>query len=302
MRWTKCGRVYAASGDRPWAQSHAYIPTPLLLDAKTIRVYAAFLDKDKIGRVGYVDVDAEQPTRILRVARAPVLDIGVPGAFDDNGVNPLSVVRHEGRIYLYYMGWQLGHKVRYYLLTGLAIGDGESFVRQARTPVLERSDEELFVRSGAHVLCEDGCWTIWYVASSEWVDVGDKRTPTYNMRHLTSHDGISWGRTGRVCLDLQPPDEYGFGRPFVCRHRHGYRLWYSIRTFSKGYRLGYAESPDGIHWQRHDDQIGLEPSPHGWDSQMVCFAAVLAVNGQTYMFYNGNNYGETGFGVAVLER
>jgi predicted GH43/DUF377 family glycosyl hydrolase len=301
MKWRKCGQVYAANGERPWAQSHAYIPTPVRMDEKTIRVYAAFLDREKVGRVGFVDVDAAQPTRILRVSREPVLDIGLPGTFDDNGVSPLSAVCHQGKIYLYYVGWQLGHKVRYFLLTGLAVGDGETFTRWSRTPVLERSDEELFVRSGSHVLNEGDHWTMWYVASSTWVDVGGKRTPTYNVRRVTSPDGGTWGRSGQVCIDLDPPDEYGFGRPFVFRRRDGYQMWYSIRTFSKGYRMGYAESPDGVCWERHDDRIGLEPSPSGWDSEMVCFGAVLPVNGQTYMFYNGNNYGETGFGVAVLE-
>ncbi len=34
---------------------------------------------------------------------------------------------------------------------------------------------------------------------------------------------------------------------------------------------------------------------------MVCFAAVIDVNGRRLMFYNGNRHGATGFGVAELE-
>jgi hypothetical protein len=33
---------------------------------------------------------------------------------------------------------------------------------------------------------------------------------------------------------------------------------------------------------------------------MVCYPAVVQVKGQTYLFYNGNNNGETGFGAAQL--
>jgi hypothetical protein len=36
--------------------------------------------------------------------------------------------------------------------------------------------------------------------------------------------------------------------------------------------------------------------------QMVNTRGVKHVNEKRYMFYNGNNYGETGFGVAELER
>jgi hypothetical protein len=75
-------------------------------------------------------------------------------------------------------------------------------------------------------------------------------------------------------------------------------MWYSIRTRSKGYRLGYAESADGRSWTRKDDEAGLDVSESGWDSEMICFACVQPTPYGTYMFYNGNNYGETGFGVA----
>jgi hypothetical protein len=34
---------------------------------------------------------------------------------------------------------------------------------------------------------------------------------------------------------------------------------------------------------------------------MICYAAVIDVNGQRLMFHNGNRHGATGFGVAVLE-
>jgi hypothetical protein len=302
VRWTKLGLVYVASGEQPWAQSHAYVPTPVVLDETTIRVYAAFLDREKVGRVGYVDVDARNPTRVLGVSQSPAFDVGLPGTFDDSGVTPVSVVQRNGRSHLYYMGWQLGRGVRYYLLTGLAISDdGRPFRRWSRTPVLERSDGELFVRSGACVLAEGAAWTMWYVAGDRWVDVDGKATPTYNLRRLTSCDGVTWGSAGQVCLELQAPDEYGFGRPFVCKGPAGYRMWYSIRTFSKGYRLGYAESPDGLAWRRKDDEVGIDVSASGWDSEMICFAAVVRAGGHSYLFYNGNNYGQTGFGVAVGE-
>ena len=63
----------------------------------------------------------------------------------------------------------------------------------------------------------------------------------------------------------------------------------------------YAESPDGISWTRSPGAPGLDVSDEGWDSQMVCYPFVLDHGGRRYMFYNGNGYGRTGFGVAVLE-
>jgi hypothetical protein len=251
-----------------------------------------------------VDVDARDPTKVLRVSERPALDIGEPGTFDDSGVSPVSLVEHGGRLLLYYIGWQLGVKVRYTLLMGLAesTDGGETFRRVSRVPVLERSDGELFVRSAGFVLKDGGRFRMWYVAGDRWVEVAGKQVPTYNVRHLASDDPARWGAAGRVCVELAPGgDEYGFGRPFVMRDGDAFKMWYSVRTVSKGYRIGYAESADGLAWERRDGEAGIDVSAEGWDSEMVCFACVQPTPHGTYMFYNGNGYGETGFGVAVLK-
>ncbi|MFQ4141746.1 hypothetical protein [Chlorogloeopsis sp. ULAP02] len=303
MIWQKLGLVYVANGKQDWAFSHAFIPTAMMLNDELIRVYVAFLDQSKVGRVGFVDVAASNPLQVLRVSEKPVLDIGEPGTFDDNGVTPISIIKYANKLYLYYVGWQLGVKVRYFLLIGLAVSEdnGNSFKRYSRVPILERSDKELFVRTAAHVQRDHNKWRMWYVAGDKWLHVDDKQVPTYNLRYLESNDGINWGKEGRICLDIASNEEYGFGRPFVIKESGLYKMWYSIRTFSKGYRLGYAESTDGLNWIRKDEGVGIDVSEDGWDSQMICFGCLQKTRYGTYLFYNGNNYGETGFGVAVLQ-
>ncbi len=303
MHWEKMGRVYSAAGEYDWAQSHAFIPTSMMLDENRIRVYVAFLDRQKVGRIGFVDVDADDPRRVLRVSEKCVLDVGQPGAFDDNGVTPMCLLSFEGRLYLYYVGWQLGVKVRYYLFMGLAVSEdgGESFHRLSQTPILDRGDGEMFVRSAANVIRDGDRWRMWYIAGSRWIEVGGKQVPTYNMRFLESRDLAIWDKRGRICLELAGNDEFGFGRPYVIKENGLFKMWYSIRSISKGYRLGYAESDDGQHWKRKDAELGMDVSETGWDSEMICFSCIQKTRSGTYMFYNGNNYGETGFGVARLQ-
>ena len=304
MEWKKLGLVYAPKGEQDWARTHAFIPTSFALDDERIRVFVAFLDTEQVGRVGYVDVDASNPLTVLRVSEKPVLDIGEPGTFDDHGVTPVCVVKHEGLLYLFYVGWQLGVKVRYFLFAGLAISSdgGESFTRYSRVPVLDRSDRELYVRTAPHVLYDEGRWKMWYIAGDRWIISNGKQLPSYNMRYLESPDPTRWDNEGGVCMDLATDDEFGFGRPFVVREDGRYKMWYSIRTVSKGYRLGYAESENGVNWIRRDSDVGIDVSESGWDSTMLCFSCIQKTKYGTYMFYNGNNYGETGFGVAVMQQ
>jgi hypothetical protein len=84
-------------------------------------------------------------------------------------------------------------------------------------------------------------------------------------------------------------------------------MWYSYRGLenyrtdkSNSYRIGYAESADGIEWIRKDDYLGLDVSPSGWDSEMVAYPYIYADATKKYMFYNGNGFGRSGLGCAVL--
>jgi hypothetical protein len=304
MKWEKLGVIFNANGRSEWMNSHAYLPTAYQMGEGCIRVFLAFRDAAQVGRLGWIDVAASDPTRILAVAERPALDVGRSGAFDDNGVTPLAVLTDGARLRLYYAGWQLTPRARYLLFTGLAFSDdgGDSFVRHQETPILDRTPDEFIVRTGAHVMHDpdSGIWKIWYAAGSNLVETHGKQVPTYRMGYLESRDGLVWPGKSVTVLDPQGPDEYGFGRPHIRKIGGLYEMWYSVRSHSKGYRIGYATSEDGVSWRRRDDECGLDRSASGWDSEMTCFASIIQNEFGTFMFYNGNGFGLTGVGVARM--
>jgi hypothetical protein len=302
MVWKKLGIVFNVDRHSEWMHSHAYLPTALQIDEQTIRVFLAFRDKENVGRLGFVDVAASDPRRVIRVSERPALDAGIPGTFDEDGVSPLSVIRDGERLRMYYAGWQLATRTRYLLFTGLAFSTdhGETFKRHQLTPVFERSSEELIVRTGAAIIRDGGIYKAWYAGGSSVIPSGEKLVPSYSLVYAESSDGITWPAYGRPVIVPDEPDEYGFGRPHVEKIDDGYRMWYSVRSHSKNYRIGYATSIDGISWVRKDDEVGIDVSSSGWDSEMMCFASIIENEHGRYMFYNGNDYGRTGVGVAQL--
>jgi predicted GH43/DUF377 family glycosyl hydrolase len=302
MKWRKLGLIFAPRGDRPWACSHAHLPTPVLQGEDLIRVYFSALDAGQFGRLGYVDLDAAEPTRIQAVGSEPLLDLGEPGCFDDCGVTPSSMVTIQGRRHLYYNGFQRTFQAPYMIFTGLAGEEPDGrFRRRSRAPVLDRTEEEPFSRSAAFVLREGEAFRAWYWSCVRW-----SRGPGgvhYNggIRHAASRDGVAWSVTPGWCLMPEGEDAFAVGRPWVLHDPVGYRMWYSIRGEREPYRLGYAESADGLRWERRDGEVGIVRSAEGWDSEMVCYPALVEAAGRRYLFYNGNRRGATGFGCAVQE-
>ena len=100
--------------------SQRLCPLPPLLDGgHRIRVLCAFLDCDRIGRCGWVDVGGERPDRVLALSERPALDVGLPGTFDEHGVTPLALFRLlDCRLWLDHAGRERGGGVRDSLFTG----------------------------------------------------------------------------------------------------------------------------------------------------------------------------------------
>ena len=76
-------------------------------------------------------------------------------------------------------------------------------------------------------------------------------------------------------------------------------MWYSFR--GDFYKIGYAESQDGVRWQRKDEVSEIKVSSDGWDSEMIEYPYIFECMSNRYMLYNGNGYGKSGIGIAIYE-
>ncbi len=295
----KRGLIITPQKNLWWMKTHAMTPALERLDGSHCKIYFSGRDDKNRSHIGFAIVDLAHPEIVLQYSSEPVLGLGELGCFDDNGVTPSSIVKVGNKTHLYYIGWNPGSTVRMHLFGGLAIStdNGRSFIRYSRAPILERSRVDPFLNTAPYALFEDGQWSMYYVSCEGWVH---KDLPRYNIKYATSQDGLVWERLGHVCIDFASTDENALARPFVIREDGIYKMWFAHKGAE--YHMGYAESLDGKLWQRKDDFAGLAPSPPGnWDSDMVEYAAVTLFEGRKIMFYNGNNYGHGGIGLATEE-
>lgn len=297
MMWKKKGLIFEPPADSPWMRTHAALPVVWRKDTSTLRIF--FCSRDDSGRaqIGYFDFDIPSET-VRAISPDPVIGLGELGAFDDNGVTSSCLVEHQGLLYQYYTGWNLGVTVPFYFYIGLAVSvdGGDTFTRVSRAPVLGRTAVDPFLTASPSVLIENGIWRMWYVSAARWIVEDSKPKHYYHIRYAESRDGIVWQPDGRVCIDFASSDEYAIARPCVLRDGARYKMWYASRGAS--YRIGYAESRDGLVWERQDELTGIAISSEGWDSEMQTYPYVVRVQDREWMFYNGNGYGRTGIGLA----
>jgi hypothetical protein len=314
FQWKKLGRIVDPEtfGASHWLREFAQSPSALELD-DCVRVYfcarpAPSADGQYQSHMSYVDLDKSDLTKVISLCDHPVLSLGAFGTFDEFGTYPISVIRHADEIRTYYAGITRCESVPFNAAIGLAIShdNGKTFSRLGNGPVLSYSPDEPFLLGSPRIRRFNNKWFLWYVAGRAWLRTTQRPEPVYKIRMASSDDGINWTKHGRDLITDKHDSQECQACPDVTYRDGLYHMFFSYRSIHNykskagGYQIGYAFSKDMEHWIRDDAKAGLTVSEHGWDADMANYPHIFSIAGKTYMFYQGNGMGKTGFGVAEL--
>lgn len=292
--WQPQGLLFGPLSNLYWCRTHAMLPTPFLLNPTEHiwRIYFSGRDDSNRSAISFFDLKAsDTQLSIIYIHEEPALTPGRLGTFDDNGVSPSCVIVNDNdQKLLYYIGWNPGSTTRVNLYGGLAqeVG-GNEFQRVFESPLLERIPSDPLINTAPWVVKVDQHFVMFYVSGLRW---NAPDFPYYNIKYAYSDDGINWRREGKVALDFSSSSETALARPFVIKDQEIWRMWFSKRIGN--YSIGYAESIDGITWNRRDSIYGLQPGNRPGEDVMVEYAVVINSENSNWLLYNGNDYGRLG--------
>lgn len=312
--WQKLGRMFnpAAIKDRSWIHEFSQAPSVLALN-DAIRVYfscrpAPDEQGNYISLSAFAEFDRNNLFKLKRLCEKPLLELGDLGAFDEFGTYFTSVVRREGDVTAYYVGYTRCESVPFTINIGAAISQdgGLTFRRLGNGPLLPCSVNEPFFLTVPRVKRFGDLWYMWYSAGKRWVKTERRAEPVYHIRMATSQDGVNWIKEDRDLVDCVIGENECQACPDVFEYAGQYHMFFCYRSHVNyhrnegAYRIGYASSVDLLNWKRDDSRAGLTISDQGWDSETVSFPHVFELDGEHYMLYLGNQMGRHGFGVARL--
>ena len=314
FRWDKLGKIFDPKDHKTesWMREFAQSPS-VLINETYLRVYfcsrpAPDANGQYLSFLAYIDLDRKNLLKIVNICDRPILGLGGCGAFDEFGTYPISVIRHQNEVRVYYAGLSRCESVPFNAAIGMAIShdNGESFIRLGEGPVLSYSPDEPFLLGSPRIRQFGNKWYLWYVAGKEWLRTEGRPEPVYKIRAASSDDGINWLKWGKDLLESRLGEHECQACPDVIFRDGRYHMFFSYRSTHNykskegGYRIGYASSVDMINWNRCDEKAGMSVSESGWDSEMANYPHVFTLDGETYMLYQGNGMGRAGFGVAKL--
>jgi predicted GH43/DUF377 family glycosyl hydrolase len=216
----------------------------------------------------------------------PVVPPPEPGAWDAERYLS-SVIEVDGTYHMYFWGredpaadplywyWDIGHATS---------PDGVTWVMDPANPVLVRGaagEWDDHAAAFAAVIHDGSQFRMWYTGGDG--EVG-------RVGYATSPDGSTWTKhPGNPVMDVGASgafDDLGVWPGEVLFDGSRYRMWYTGAhgTISSDWdwRIGYAESDDGLSWIRHPAPV-LEPA--GWEGTIVYAPAVLFDGARYHMWY-----------------
>lgn len=292
MKWMKIGQLYQVQNDNSHLLTHAANPLPIHVIDDIYRIYYNGRDTDNKSSVSYVDIDILK-CKAVYDHKKPILT-PEPYTFYSHGISTGNTWNMNNQTYINFMGWNCPDNKHWYGEIGYCELHGNGLKNPKL--LMGLNVEDSISLSYPHVMFDDGIYKMWYGSTISW------KSQTNEMIHVikyaSSVDGLKWISHG-LAIPYELGKAQAFSRPTVIKTNDIYHMWYSYRAGDGSlYKIGYSNSSDGITWSF--PRADIEYSNVGWDSEMVCYPHVFEHANKIYMLYNGNNFGKTGFGIAIL--
>jgi len=299
MRWKKLGNIFCPSGSNPLLYSHAANPLAIHLEKDVFRIFYSSRDTNNKSSVGFLDFDMLK-LKVIYKSDSPAFTYGAENTFYSHGVSIGNMYQVGEESYILFMGWQVPESGHWRGDIGrLKVSKNKDLVLNPDTLFMGVDKEDAISLSYPWVMFHEGKYKMWYGSTISWSSENGEMI--HAIKYATSDDAIHWQKHG-IAIPFLIGDAQAFSRPTVLVDDKGYHIWYSYRSGDgTPYRIGYAHSLDGVNWIRKHNEVGIDVSESGWDSEMICYPFVFDHLKSRYMLYNGNSYGKTGFGIAILE-
>ena len=296
--WEKQGLLIAPDSEISWLST--YCGACFVFDNSNV-LYLTGRNSQNQSEIGTFEIcqDVDGRLTLEKPSISPIFRVGELGTFDQDGVSYPWLLNFNQEIHLFYVGWYSGGRTRFQNFAGRAISQtqGDGFNKRSKVPLIDRTDEMPYGSGSSCVVKIGDYYYLYYTSFVGWIKKDNVIAPSYNIKFTRSRDLINWEQHHRTAIDFEDEFETIIGKPMVRFQSGKYMMWYSYR--GEHYKIGLADSTDGILWQRKDSEVGIDVSKMGWDSEMIEYAHVFELKNHLYMFYNGNGYGKSGLGYAI---
>lgn len=273
-------------------------PTPVSIDASTIRVYGGMRDSSGISRIGWAEIDT-QSRSVTRTSCGPAIELGDPGEFDDHGMILGDIVPDpaSGEFLLLYVGFQMSPVAKFRAFSGIArsADGGKSFSRDSATLLLDDAAVARHTDIVAVHWAEptSAGWHALVAVGDGWERIKGTPFPRYNI-HSASGANLQSLTVSEDAVLTMPEETYRLGRPRMFASRHD-----SARLVATGGKLNgdyrpYAFSVQSGEFREDSWDIPVFPGCTDFATIQASYPTQVFTPSEEWVFFNGDDMGRHG--------
>ncbi len=277
--------------------SYAQMPTPVLFKG-LLRLFFSSRNGSQQSKIHFVDLDKNRTFFVLNSGKLN-LELGPPGSFDEDGQMPSSIQKTGTNWSMYYIGWNRSLSVPYRLSIGLAQSkDLVNFEKISVGPILDRSTLNPFFVTTPYVNYINNKFRMYYSRGNSWKKDGNSLESRYSLAYADSKDGITWENFRSI--NFGDDQNFCMARPTPI----GEHLLYSrrpvldFRKKGNGYRIEIWRELEFLTYSKCE----IKWSEESFVNSESSYAHPIEIEGEWYIFFNGEGFGKSGIHVARIDR
>ncbi len=242
-----------------------------------LKIFIIFI---QLGILFFLSVNSTYSTDTFkRISNNPVISYSSDSSWNGISVGSTSVVNIGNNYRMWFQGsngslWRIG-----YTDTN-NISQWNNVITQANELVIN-NDGNIH---DPKVIFQNNLYSIWY-ASSDWA------INKIQINYSESIDGVNWFKpiNNVIPATFDWENNRGISFPTTLFIKNKYRMWYGANgryNSSTRWRIGYAESEDGINWVKHPEPV--LKADQAWEGMDVGNPTVVYDGKLYHMWYHGD--------------
>ena len=293
QKWTRLGRILSPNQNfiKSIKIGQSFIePT----NNHIINIYFTHRNTDNISYISKVKYNLKKKQKVKNSFKK-ILSPGNYGHFDFHGVSYPAIINFKNKKKIFYVGWQKGGKNQLPFKNNLGLCDlSKKPNRISKAPIIPTDDIDPLNTGSCFALKKNNHIKLWYTSFLEYKNNKNNYEHIYSIRYATSKNLFKWKKNKKICIPFRK-NEIAISKPSVIYYKKKFHMWFCAR--GKNYKIGYAESKNGIKWIRRDNQFKVVGKPEKWDKLAMSYPSVIKYKKKLLMLYTGNDYGKAGMGM-----
>ena len=276
--------------------SHAANPVVIKVNRSIFRIF--FNSRDEKQRSSVYSIDFDLSTlRLMPDSLKVQFLLNSPNSYFKDGVSLGSHFELNGLNWVGFMGWINPSDKHWYGTIGkFQLNDNFDFERIEENPWFDLDNYDQTSLSYPAVYTSKNTMHVWYGTTLAWD--GGNGEMIHILKEKISKDCVRFESTNRV-VEWKMGESQAFSRPSVLQIHDKFLMAYSVRGNKTRYRIGFGLIED--HSSIVKQMCTFSTSTSKWESEMVEYPYLVSHGDSIFMFYNGNDYGKSGIGLAQLE-